>query len=144
MEHVTDRLPRWLGAEMDAAERASVEAHLDACPACREEADALDAVWRELAAAEPQAATASVWPAVRGRTVAGSGGWFFGRRPLARAALAAAAAACGLVLGALVPAGGGAGNEAQLWPAESRTADDEVVRALDLWLDPAGDGEDAR
>lgn len=144
MDHVTERLARWLGGELDGVEHEAVETHLAACPACRAEADALTALWRDLAAAEPQGAGESVWPAVRTRTLAGPGGWFFGRRPLARVALAVAATACGLILGVLLPTAGGDDAEAPLLLAESRTADEGAVRALDVWLDPAGDGEVGR
>jgi anti-sigma factor RsiW len=138
MDHVIERLGAWLGGELEGGERAAVEAHLAACAACRREADALQAVWRTLGAAPAPARTASVWPAVRARTFAAPGGWFYGSRPLTRLSLGAAAVACGLLVGALLPRSGGDPlADATLWTAGSRVLDEEAAGALDVWLDLA-------
>ena len=143
MEHVSGLLTRWLGGELAADERVAVEAHLAACPGCRGEADALTAVWQELAQAAPPAGPGSVWPAVQARIFAPRPGWFFGGGSLVRAGLAAAAVACGLVAGALLPAGGVAeAADPTLWVASSRALDADAAVALDVWLDPgSGDPE---
>ena len=137
MKHVSGLLPRWLGGELEADERVAVEAHLAACAACRGEADALAAVWQDLARAAPRTGSASVWPAVQARIGAPRPGWFFGGRPLVRAGLASLAVACGLVAGALLPSGGVAeAADPTLWVASSRALDADAAVALDVWLDP--------
>ena len=138
MDHVSDRLGAWLGGELDDAACAVVAAHLAGCPDCRREADALQAVWQALAVAAPHDRTTSVWPAVRDRTFAAPGGWFYGRRPLARLGLGAAAVACGLLVGVLLPQDGGdPDTETTLWVASSRALDEGAPGALDVWMDLA-------
>ncbi len=140
MRHVSGLLPRWLGGELDTAEQAAVETHLAACAGCRGEADALAAVWHDLAQAAPPVGARSVWPAVQARIAGPRPGWFFGSRPVMRAGLAAAAVACGLVAGVLLPPGGTAeAADPTLWVASSRALDTDAAVALDVWLDPGND-----
>jgi anti-sigma factor RsiW len=49
--HTTDRLPEYSRGELPPEERASVEAHLDSCPTCREELELLEAL---LSASSPE------------------------------------------------------------------------------------------
>lgn len=145
MTHVNDRLAAWLGDELNPEARAAVAVHLAACPHCRQEADALARVWRDLGVAELHPPRASQWPAVRARTFGAGETWFYGRRTFARLTVAAAAVACGVVLGALFPAPGGVGTtEDSLWVAASRALDDQATRAVDLWLEPGTDAEVSR
>lgn len=144
MRHVSGLLPKWLGSELDGAEQASVEAHLAACADCRREAEALAAVWRDLGQAAPPTGSRSLWPAVQARLAGPRPGWFFGGRPVLQAGLAAAAVACGLLVGVLLPAGGTAeAADATLWVASSRALDADAAVALDLWLDPVSDDSGA-
>jgi len=145
MAHVSDRLAAWLGDELAPDARAAVAAHLAVCPACRQEADALAGVWRDLGAAELRPSHASQWPAVRARTFGAGERWFYGQRIAARLTVAAAAVACGVVLGVLLPApGGGETTEDSLWVAASRALDDQATRAVDLWLEPGAEAEVSR
>lgn len=149
MKHVTDRLAAWLGGELDGPDAAAVEAHLQACPSCRREADGLRAAWTALdaVAAEVPARPASVWPAVRARTLAGNGGgWFFGRSQAARAALAGLTLAAGIVGGRL--AGWQAGPRealaeddglAAVWLEESSWHEQSDGGLADSWLAVADD-----
>lgn len=40
-DHVLDRLPLWVGGDVEVSEAAAIEAHLAQCESCRAEADAL-------------------------------------------------------------------------------------------------------
>ncbi len=96
MTHVTDRLQRYVDGELLAADVREVEAHLRICAVCRDECEALTALWQAVDAAAPAAPVASVWPALAARRA--------GRRtaapaPWLRGGLAAAALAAGLMLG---------------------------------------------
>jgi len=140
MKHVSDQLGRWQGGELDAAAAAAVEAHLEACPDCRREADALRTVWSALDAARPEPAPASVWPGVQARTFGARRGWFFAGRPALQTGLAAAAILGGLLVGVILPAGGEAtaatNGESTLWSDSSRVLDDAAEGSLALWLAP--------
>ena len=57
MDHVGDRLQALLSGALSGVEKAEAEAHLSACPACREERDLVGsamAILSPLAAAEPR------------------------------------------------------------------------------------------
>lgn len=152
MNHVTGRLAAWLGGELDAAGAAALEAHLEACPDCRREADAQRAVWLALAGEVAAGARpASVWPAVRERTFGQRpAGWFFGRSPAARWSLAAGTLALGILCGRL--GGGLAGPKAALadddsglaavWQEDSSWHGDTGGGLSDSWLALAGTGND--
>ncbi|HEX8359072.1 MAG TPA: zf-HC2 domain-containing protein, partial [Longimicrobium sp.] len=49
-EYVMERLDDWAGGELPEAERQSIEFHLEVCPACREEAEALRQLLDDVAA----------------------------------------------------------------------------------------------
>ncbi len=121
MSHVTSRLAAYLAGELTAQQRDEVARHLETCEACRREYEAQAAVWGLLeTVAEPEPSAASVWPAVRLRTIAAENG-------NARPALgwAAAALAAGIILGMAWPGGG------------ARTGDLASVGAVedeDSWL----------
>lgn len=136
MTHVTGRLAAWLGGELDAAGAAAVREHLADCPACRGEAERLRAEWDRLGEAAVTV-RADLWPGIRARTFArGGSGWFFGRSPLVRAALAAATLALGVLGGRL--SGGLAGPRA----ATVAAADDDGGLAA-VWLEDSTWHEDA-
>lgn len=136
MTHVTGRLAAWLGGELDAEQSAALREHLAACRECRGEAERLRADWDLLggAAVAAREARADLWPGVRARTFGrGASGWFFGRSPLVRAALAAATLALGVLGGRL--SGGLAG------PRTAAADDDEGLAAV--WLEDSTWHEDA-
>lgn len=136
MSHVTNDLGRWLGGELDQARRRAVDEHLATCAACRREADALRAVWDDLALAEAPGAAPSAWPAVQARTFGAQPSWFFAGRPVLRAGLAVAAVACGLLAAVLVP-GTGADKGAldgTLYASASRVLDVDGSSPVDVWL----------
>jgi len=102
-EEIRPLLDELLDGELAGAERAAALAHLDACPACREEADALRSLLARAAALPSELTPArDLWPGVAER-LAGAAGEGEGRllpfeRPRAAwwarpAFLAAAAAA---------------------------------------------------
>lgn len=58
-EDISQQLPDYLAGQCDPAERASIEAHLAGCPACRSEREGLAATWRllgDIPAVEPDSA----------------------------------------------------------------------------------------
>ncbi len=136
MTHVTGRLAAWLGGELDAAQSAALREHLAACRECRDEADRLQADWDLLGgtAVAAREVRADLWPGVRARTFCRqASGWFFGRSPLLRAALAAATLALGVLGGRL--SGGLAG------PRVAAAEDDGGLAAV--WLEDSTWHEDA-
>ena len=136
MTHVTDKIQSWLSGELAPEKAAALEQHLQVCPACAEEAAAARRLWTELeelaAVAPANSSRASVWPAVRARTVAaGDPGvpWFFGTGRLVRSSLAMAAVAAGLILGVLLP---GSGTDSVGGEAEALTVGAEQLEVA--WL----------
>ncbi len=140
--HVTELLGPWLGGELDAAAAAALEAHLESCPACRREAEALRGLWASLEEARVRPAPASAWPAVRARTFGPQRGWFFAGRPALQTGLAAVAVLGGLLVGMFLPGGGQATaattEDSTLWSTSSRVLDDSAEGSLALWLAPGG------
>lgn len=55
-EWTRKNLPAYLDGELDQAERARAEAHLEECPDCRTEAEALEGSWKLFEEAQPAAA----------------------------------------------------------------------------------------
>lgn len=102
MKHVTGLLAAHVGGELDPARTREVEAHLTACADCRAEAARLQATWDTLATAAvpPTATRADLWSGVQARTTGqATAGWFFGRSATARASLAVATLALGVLAG---------------------------------------------
>ncbi len=153
MKHVQEKLPAWAAGELDAAEHAAVESHLETCDACRREAAATRELWLRLDEARVGPQGPSAWPAIRARTVGRrQTAWFFGDGPLARAGWAAATVAAGLAVSLLLPgsmttspavAADDDSLLAGLWLEDTslETADAQG-RLSALWLDAAGDVED--
>lgn len=143
MTHVTGLLAAHLGGELDPARTREVEAHLAACADCRAEAARLRTTWDVLAvAAVPAGSTrADLWSGVRSRTTGRApAGWFFGRSATARASLALATLALGVLVGRWTGTLGGAAvadddsDLAGVW-LEDSTWDDEASGGLsDSWL----------
>ena len=136
MTHVTGKLAAWLGGELDAARSAALREHLADCRACRDEAERLRADWELLGgvAVAARETRSDLWPGVRARTFGReSSGWFFGRSPLVRAALAAATLAVGVLGGRL--SGGLAGPRA--------AAADQDGGLAAVWLEDSTWHEDA-
>lgn len=96
MNHVTDRLQRYLDGEAPPAEARDVAAHLRQCPACRGEYAALASLWQVVDTAQPVLPAVSVYPALATRRT-----WRRERIGSAwmRSGLATAALIAGLVLG---------------------------------------------
>ncbi len=67
-EYTIERLDDWAGNELPAAERQAVELHLEVCPACRAEAEALRDLLHDVAAL-PMEATPSrdLWAGIAAR-----------------------------------------------------------------------------
>ncbi len=139
MMHVTDRLQRYIDGELRAADARDVDDHLRTCAACRDEYEALRALWQAVEAAEPAAPAVSVWPALAARRA--------GRRHAApsvwlRGSLAAAALAGGVVLGL------GIDQTGQSEPTDVFAVDDEdgflqTLTTLDQIWWSAGAQDDA-
>ena len=66
----TGRLSEVLDGDLDAAERAAFEAHLQGCPACARDLERLRAVVERAAALEPRAPEEDLWPAIAARLAA--------------------------------------------------------------------------
>lgn len=147
MTHVTGLLAAHLVGELDPARAREVEAHLASCADCRAEAARLRTTWDVLAAAAvPVGSTrADLWSGVRARTMGRApAGWFFGRSATARASLALATLALGVLVGRWTGTLGGAAvaddgsnddsSLAGVWLQDS-TWDDEASGGLsDSWL----------
>lgn len=147
MKHVTGLLAAHVGGELDPARTREVEAHLAACADCHAEAARLQATWDVLAtAAVPTTATrADLWSGVQARTTGqATAGWFFGRSATARASLALATLALGVLVGRWTGTLGGAAvadddssddsSLAGVWLQDS-TWDDQASGGLsDSWL----------
>ena len=154
MKHVTDRISAWLGGELDSAEAADLEHHLELCPDCARAARESRAVWEALGAvtlAENQLSSPSVWPRVRARTFGerADGSWFYGSSALVRGGLATAAVAAGLFFAVMLPSGelDGAGSSSDLqveslWLEDSSwTADNQDYDLDRMWLSAGLDTE---
>lgn len=131
MTHITGKLAAYLAEELSGAEEARVRDHLAACPACREALAAEQSAWDllgEAAAAPIPARTASLWPAVRVRTVA---------RDLRETRLnpgwALAAMAAGILIAAALP-----GSRNEPVAQAGWTATDGETWLQSTWLDESG------
>jgi anti-sigma factor RsiW len=109
MKHVRDAITAYHCGELGPERKAAVARHLASCPDCRMEADRVGALWTRLdtigSAAKDEA---TVWPAVRARTLgrrSGAEDWFFGAGRLSRTCWAAGWVAVGLLASVLLPAG---------------------------------------
>jgi anti-sigma factor RsiW len=107
-KHVTDSIPAWLAGELDSAEGAAVECHLETCLECARAANENRAIWDALGSAAPresELSSPSVWPQVRARTLArrGEQSWFYGANALVRSGLAVGAVAAGLFVAVILP-----------------------------------------
>ncbi len=140
MTHVDQRIQAYLDGELAAAERVSVEAHLEACPRCRQQLEATRELWDEVSAAAPAELRDPLWPGVATRLARqpARATWTWPQRGLAAAA-AAAGVLIGLGLGGPI---GGAGEP------ETATASadylEESLPSLDqMWLQLGDADEDA-
>ncbi len=109
MKHYSQHIQAYISDELDSRSRAEMEAHLAGCSTCARELAEQRVLWESLDSLAAPAAGASVWPSVQARTTRSAKGWFFGSTGWARSGLAAAAVAAGLMLGVLIPGGGGVG-----------------------------------
>lgn len=109
-------LIRWIAGELDRHEAASVETHVSACPACRDQAESLRATWSVMDAWQVDASgrdrTADVLSRLDQELVEVPAG---SRWSLLRWSTPIRAAACFMLAAAL---GWGA---AQLWPEPTQT-----------------------
>lgn len=143
MTHVTGLLAAHLGGELDPARTREVEAHLATCADCRAEAACLRTTMDLLATAAvpPTATRADLWSGVQARTTGQAPtGWFFGRSATARASLALATLALGVLVGRWSGTLGGTAvadddsDLAGVWLQDS-TWDDQASGGLsDSWL----------
>ena len=136
-KHITDSIHSWLAGELNAAEAAGLERHLETCPDCARAASESRAVWEALAGAAPQdsqLSMPSVWPKVRARTLAKRSreSWFYGSSALARSGLAATAVAAGLFVAVILP--GKDWNSAQDLSADL-SADYSGQQLESLWME---------
>lgn len=102
--HLRDAISALLDSELDAAERATAEAHLRACRFCAEELDATAAV-RTLVRGLPPVEPPASFLAALGRPIAVSR-----RRQRPAAGVAAALAGVAVALAVVVLGGGAAGG----------------------------------
>lgn len=70
MEHWTDRLSEFLDDELEGAERAQVETHLQECERCRSELRQLQVVVARARTLEDRPPAADLWPAIAERLAA--------------------------------------------------------------------------
>ncbi len=121
MDLWTDRLSEYVDDELSPDERSACEAHLGACPACRETVAAFLALKAEAQALSDRGPDADLWPGVLARltpaapTTAAFRGrrWTFSLGELALAATLLMAVSAGLTwLAANRPSGSGARDEA--------------------------------
>lgn len=150
MKHVDDRLAAWVGGELSATEAAALEQHLAHCPECRGQADGLRGTWEALGSVVAPGGPRRVdlWPQVRERTFGHAvGGWFFGRSPAVRLALAVATLAVGVLCGRLTGGLTGPrsavaddGSLAAMWLEESTWHRDGGGGLADSWLAVAEGG----
>lgn len=140
MNHVTDNIQVWLSGELSATEKSQLESHLENCPACARSAKEARDIWEDLGrlAERPSVSGASVWPAVREKTLDSkeTGSWFFGGGRLVQSSLATAALAAGLFLGILLPGGG---SDQIGGDAEALTLSDTQMESA--WLTDTSWGE---
>jgi hypothetical protein len=66
----TDRLSEYVDGELDAAERAALEVHLQLCERCAGTVEELRAVLERARALEPLAPGTDLWPAIEARITA--------------------------------------------------------------------------
>ena len=150
MKHVDHRLAAWVGGELSATEAAALEQHLAGCSECRGQASRMRAAWDALGCAALPSGPRRVdlWPQVRERTIGrAAGGWFFGRNPAVRLALAVATLAVGVLCGRLTGGLTGPrsavaddGSLAAMWLEESTWHRDGGGGLADSWLAVAEDG----
>lgn len=138
-------IPLWLSGQLTAAEEREFEIHRQECAECSSLAAADERVWKQLNAmtAESSRTPASVWPAVRRRTLAGRSGaaWLFGSSRWIGATLAAGALAMGLLTGLLAPGApvqaSVVEDDANPWEGGSSWLTDSTTDGLaGLWLAP--------
>ncbi len=107
-------LIRWVADELAPDEAASVQAHIDACPACRGRADALQETWAVMdlwrVDSTGHDVTADVLSRIEGERIAATSASYWAPW---RWSIPARAAACFILAATL---GWGAG---QLWPSPS-------------------------
>jgi hypothetical protein len=137
-DDVCARLDDFVDGELEAAEAAAVTAHLQACPSCRTEEQALRALLHDAAAlADRVAPPRDMWPAIERRLGHGAGASLRGLAAAAALLLALG----GVLLGRPVPApvaspgpsvemdGTGRLQEAALQAAEMARLEAEYDRA---------------
>ena len=153
-EHVIDSIATWLAGELDTTSVANLEHHLEQCSDCARAAKESRAVWEALDTAVPQPnelSAPSVWSEVRARTIAKrpGGSWFYGPSALARAGLATAAVAAGLVFAVMLPdqsldsvANSSEAQVETMWLEDSSWIMSDQDTSLDrMWLSAGLDSE---
>lgn len=122
MKHVNDSIAAWLSGELPDTRMREIQEHLQLCPDCAREARQQQSLMEILdVAAEVSPSRTNIWPAVRERTLAGSGeslfGWLLGQGRQGQKALALLAVTAGLFLAVVLPTpespGDGAGWESE-------------------------------
>ena len=153
-DHVVDTIPAWLAGELSPALVSDLEHHLEQCPDCARAANESRTIWEALNAAAVTPAelgSPSAWSQVRARTIGkrSNGSWFYGPSAMARAGLATAAVAAGLVFAVVLPVQNldpvGDPGEAQvetMWLEDSSWTLSDQDNGLDrMWLSAGLDTE---